>query len=228
MFIIVACGCGIREEIKHTRYKVDHIEQKVCHLDTLFVSTSNKETELILETRAEQIARLERIEDRLQILESRLTDNETQIAKLSKKLGIATKPVVAESLIPESTIVAHYKIYDTAHLDMTRGDYELAITGFKKYLELFPDSDLADNAQYWIGECLYAQSKYEAAILEFEKVEKNYPKGNKVASSIYKTALSYIAIGNRDKGRECLDRLLKEYPNSNEAKLAEERLKTLQ
>ncbi len=81
-------------------------------------------------------------------------------------------------------------IYDDAYLDLNRGNYSLALVGFHDYLKKSPDSELADNAQYWIGECYYAQRDFRKAIEEFSRVEQTYPKGDKVPASLLKVAYS--------------------------------------
>jgi TolA-binding protein len=58
-------------------------------------------------------------------------------------------------------------------------------------LKRFPKSDNADNAQFWIGEIYYRQKWYETAILEYQKVIENYPKGNKVQASLLKQGFAF-------------------------------------
>jgi TolA-binding protein len=80
------------------------------------------------------------------------------------------------SLSPQDT-------YNSAYADYLKGNFELAIDGFKMYRENFPDSPLTDNALYWIGECYYSQRKFEEAVDQFNDLIMNYPQGDKVAAA---------------------------------------------
>jgi TolA-binding protein len=62
------------------------------------------------------------------------------------------------------------QMYQSAYLDYTKGNYDLAVSGFREYLKSFPDAEFAGNAQYWVGESLYSLGKYDEAVVEFEKV----------------------------------------------------------
>ena len=117
------------------------------------------------------------------------------------------------------------KLYDAAYLDLTKGNYQLAISGFSQYLQHFPDTPLSDNALYWIGESYYAQAQYDKAVIEFQKLLKDYPTGDKVPAALYKIGLSYLELRDRKLGNQFLKRVVDEFPRSPEAKLAKEKLK---
>jgi tol-pal system protein YbgF len=95
------------------------------------------------------------------------------------------------------------------------------------FLEKFSDSDRADNARFWIGEIYFAEQWYERAILEYEKVIKNYPDGNKVAGAYLKQGFSFEKIGENANARLILNELLEKFPDSNEAKIAKKKLANL-
>jgi TolA-binding protein len=78
------------------------------------------------------------------------------------------------------------QLFAAAYADYSRGNFDLAISEFRQYVETYPTSELADNAQYWIGEILYAQRKFAASVVEFEKVGVLNPKGDKTATALYK------------------------------------------
>jgi len=105
------------------------------------------------------------------------------------------------------------------------GRYDEAIAGFKKFLTLYPSSDLADNAYFWIGECHRASEKYEEAILAYQKVINDYPKANKVPSAMLHQALAFEKIDDKTTAQLVYKKLVKEYPKSKEAEIARKRLK---
>jgi tol-pal system protein YbgF len=119
-------------------------------------------------------------------------------------------------------------LYDNAYLDLNRGDYALALVGFRDFLSRDPQSDLADNAQYWIAECFYAQRDFPRAIEEFARVEQSYPQGDKVPAAILKTAYALLQIDDRDSARSVLEDLINRFPTSNEAAQARTKLQSLE
>jgi tol-pal system protein YbgF len=119
-------------------------------------------------------------------------------------------------------------IYDAAYLDLNRGNYSLALIGFRDFLSKDPESELADNAQYWIGECYYAQRDFNTAISEFSKVEETYPKGDKVPAAMLKIAYSHLQLDDRAGARATLRDLIHRFPKSDEATQARSKLPSLE
>jgi TolA-binding protein len=131
--------------------------------------------------------------------------------------------------------------YQAAYLDFSRGRYPIAIAGFREFLRRFPDSPLADSAQYGIGESYYsmataaqaegqadkATKALEQAVQEFRKVTAIYPRGAKVPTALYKEALALAELKQTGLARARLQYLLDHFPQSEEAPLAKERLAAL-
>ena len=105
------------------------------------------------------------------------------------------------------------------------GRYDEAGAGFKKFLTLYPSSDLADNAYFWIGECHRASEEYEQAILAYQKVINDYPNGNKVPSAMLHQALAFEKIDDKTTAQLVYKKLVKQYPKSKEAGIARKRLR---
>ena len=119
------------------------------------------------------------------------------------------------------------ELYESSKKKIGDVDYEGARSGFEKLIATYPKSSFADNAQYWIGECYYREKSYEKAIVEYQKVIEEYPSGNKVPSAMLMQGISYIKIGKTDSARQLFDQLISEYPQTDEAKNAGKRLKSL-
>jgi tol-pal system protein YbgF len=107
------------------------------------------------------------------------------------------------------------------------GKHEEAIAGFRGFLRTQPKSDLAENAQFWIGESHFALRQYEQAILAYQEVIKNFPKGNKVANATLRQGMAFLEIDDKTSARLLLDKVVKNYPNTSEAKIAQQKLSTL-
>ena len=120
------------------------------------------------------------------------------------------------------------EVYKAALNDYTKGNYDLAINGFKTYLQLFPKTSLVGNAQYWLGESYYSQGKYPEAIREFEVVVKNHADSNKVPSAMLKQGYAYLELKETARGTAVLRELMNRFKNSREARLAQERLRQVQ
>lgn len=132
-------------------------------------------------------------------------------------------------------------VYQTAYIDFSKGNYPLAIAGFRELLRRFPDSELANNAQYWIGEAYFSLARsyatqaqadkatgaLEQAVQEFRKVMVNYPRGGKVSTALYKEALALFELKQPSLAEARLRYLLEHFPQSEEAPLARDRLAAL-
>jgi len=119
------------------------------------------------------------------------------------------------------------QMYQAAYRDYQRGNYDLSIAGFREFIAKNPNSDLADNAAYWVGESLFSQKKYREAIEQFDSVVTSYPKSDKVPGALLKKGYSYISLGEKAQGVVQLQYVVHEHPNTQEASLARQRLKQL-
>jgi tol-pal system protein YbgF len=142
---------------------------------------------------------------------------------------------------PPSTAASAEAAYQAAYLDFSKGNFALAIPAFREFVRRFPDSPLADSAQYAIGESHFsmaraastagqpdkAKEELEQAVQEFRKVIVNYPRGSKVPTALYKEALALAELKQTALAQARLEYLLQHFPQSEEAPLAKERLAAL-
>jgi len=116
------------------------------------------------------------------------------------------------------------QLYNTGMEYMKAGKREEAEKAFADFILKFPQSDLADNAQYWIGECFYSQKKFQEAKEGFNAVVEHFPFGNKVPDALYKEALCAGELGGKEERKTLLKQLVENYPYSEAAGKAEELL----
>ncbi len=116
-------------------------------------------------------------------------------------------------------------LYQSAYDHFEGGDFGQSILEFEEFVANYGDTDLADNAQYWIGECYYAQKDYRQAIREFDKVERNFSHGNKVPAAKIKKGYAYREMRNPSEARRELREVVERYPATDEALLAAQKLK---
>ena len=106
--------------------------------------------------------------------------------------------------------------------------YDLAVKAFRQFLVEFPDSELADNAQYWLAESYYADDKFEQALADFEVVINNYPRSRKVPDALLKMGYCNYNLKRWDAARVTLTRVQDDYPETTAARLAGEYLKRME
>lgn len=100
---------------------------------------------------------------------------------------------------------------------MGRNEYRQAQAAFADFIVQFPESDLADNAQYWIGECFYSEKNFKDARDAFQAVSDHFPFGNKVPDALYKQGLCERQLGQDDQAKATLKKLAEEFPGSEAA-----------
>ena len=174
----------------------------------------------------------EGVVDRLGVLETDIRRNSERIERMEQYLNLKVPeeaapptPTAGAPPAPEPEKPSEEDLYNAAKEAFSQADYEGARRGFQLFIDTYPTSKNADNAQFWIGETYYKEKWYEKAILEYQKVIENYPKGNKVRASLLKQGFSFYNIGDKANARLIFKELIGRYPKSNEAALAEKKLK---
>ena len=128
---------------------------------------------------------------------------------------------------PAVTVPPDQKLYELSLSLYREEKFDEAINGFKNFLSKYPKSDLADNAQFWIGECYMSLGQFEQAILAYQDVMKKYGKGNKIPASMLRQAIAFYEIKDKTSAKLLLNKLIKQYPKSKEAEIAKKKLETI-
>jgi len=129
-------------------------------------------------------------------------------------------PILSPSLSPQ-------EVYNMAYSDYLKGNFQLAIEGFTLYRDQFPESPLADNALYWIGECHFSQKEFEKAIDQFNTLILNYPRGDKIPAAYLKKGISLMELGKKEEALIVFKLLISKYPLEEETKIAQQKIKEL-
>lgn len=117
--------------------------------------------------------------------------------------------------------------YAAAYQTFKSGNYTKAREAFQGFLAAHPSGEYADNAQFWIGECYFFEKQYEKAILEYEKVTKKFPSSNKVPYALLKQGISFQNLGDKASAKLLLQQVIKDYPNTSQARIARSKLQEL-
>ncbi len=232
--VILFNGCGIHREYVRRGEVLDTIAVRLYRLE----KRQARQEEEIVRVRADGLNAIEKIEGQMSAVDAELADLAERIERIGRRVGawrgeITTGvPVAGETVVvvPDTSAagIDADQLYNTAYIDFTKGEYQMAIIGFRRFIQLFPASEMADNALYWVGECFYSLNQLDSAEVEFKQVKNRYPDGNKVPAAIYKLGLIYQLQGRKSAAQEKFDEVVQNYPSSPEAKLAQERLKTEQ
>lgn len=110
--------------------------------------------------------------------------------------------------------------YKTA-LNTTRsGRYNEGIAQFQTFLQQYPQGRYAANAEYWIGESLYAQGKYKEALNQFQKVNTSYSTHHKNADALLKAGMCLTKLGDKEGASQKYKTLINDFPRSEAANIA--------
>jgi len=207
----------------------------------LFIGHAEENVNLVKRTVKRNTTEQDEMKKKLSTLLARFKKLEASVQHLNNSLdlesgspearkGAATPTRKKEAYKPSLPVVGKepvspdkrlYALTLKLHRD---GKYEEAIEGFKNFIEKFPKSDLADNAQFWTAKSYMALKQHEQAILAYQDVIKKYPKGNKVIDAILFQAQAFYEINDKATSKILLKKIIKKYPNSREAKIAKKRL----
>jgi tol-pal system protein YbgF len=131
-----------------------------------------------------------------------------------------TTPAAAPSPTEEAERVAYQAAFDT----LKEGRYKEAKVELRAFLDKYPNSSYAGNAQYWLGEAHYVTRNFEQGIVEFETVLRTYPDSNKVPDAMLKLGYTFYELKQYPQSKAILQDLSERFPNETAARLAGKRL----
>jgi tol-pal system protein YbgF len=149
------------------------------------------------------------MEERLKKLESDLAVTNEKLSSIVKSLEA---PPTAENL------------YKQAQDAIKAGEPGKAREILSKFNETYPEHKLSPNVRYWIGETWYMEKNYEQAVLEFQRVIKEYPGKEKVSAAMLKQAMAFKEMGDLKSAKFVLKELIEKFPLSEEIPAAKEHL----
>lgn len=170
---------------------------------------------------AQKVSALEgqvrRLEVRLQTQQEMISRQSTHPTEMVTGGGQKAEPGALLSG-PESTATTSATatdIYLKAFSDYASGRFSEAITGFRRFLERYPDNDFSGNAQFWLGECYYSQRLLSHSLTEFSLVVERYPDASKAPDALLKMAGIYAELNQPENRRRTEELLLQLYPQSD-------------
>jgi len=197
----------LREQEKNVGRPVATIGSKVDQATT--------ELQAVKENLAELTVRFGRLEQQM-----------VDTANAVKTLQAPPPPPGSGTQSPAGEVSAE-TLYQNALRDKQGGNLDLALKEFNEYLEAFGSTELAPNAQYYIGEIHYLRDNFAEAVTAFDLVLEKYQENAKTPDAHYMKGMALIRMGQRNNGRDEFYTLIRRFPNNPLAAKAKDTLKGL-
>ena len=181
-------------------------------------------------------SKVDQLSGQIQALNDTMDELKSRLAKVSKQLEDmqaaqqnlgaqqaqqqAQQQAIAQAPPPDV-------LYNNALRDYNGAKNDLALQEFSDYIKFYPNTDLAGNCYFYLGEIQFRQGNYQQAAQSYDQVLQSFPGGNKAASAQLKKGFALIELGKQDDGVSELRHLIQRYPHSPEALQARDRLKKL-
>jgi tol-pal system protein YbgF len=163
-------------------------------------------------------------------LDQRLKNLETRSSAASATAAAgasATAPAVSNAPDTSNAGVEDKASYQAAFTLLKDGQYDRAIAAFQKFLAAYPDSSLADNAQYWLGEAFYVNKAYPEAQAAFQRVIDKYPQSRKISDALLKIGFCRYEMKQWDSARQVLGQVVARFSDTPAGRLAQQRLEKM-
>jgi len=206
----------------------DAVNKVVTALGTLQVTLQKQQTDAG--------GRIDQVSGQIQALNDTMDELKVRLAKVTKQLEdmqAAQQSIQAQQAQQQAQQQAAAAapppdvLYNNALRDYNGGKDDLATQEFSDYLKFYPNTDIAGNCYFYLGEIQFRQGNYQAATQSYDQVLQNFPSGNKAASAQLKKGLALIELGKQDDGVTELKHLIQRYPHAPEALQARDKLRKL-
>ena len=253
-FVLLAALCALafpsvaradKKEFLALTQQIATLQGQVAEADQARLD-AQKDLKKIMDILVEQSALLKKLQQDMRVQDERamvaIKDQQERLSEISDRLRASTAAGMSQppaggglpaasgaaganqSATPSGPAIPPRDLYQQAYSDFARKNYDLSVQGFQEYLRLYRDTDLADNAQYWIGECLQAQGKYEDAVTAFNALLRDFVDSDKIPDARYKKGVALEALGRKSQAVLEYRFVVERFPNSQAARLARERL----
>src|SRR5271169_4098404 len=181
-------------------------------------------------------SKIDQVSGQIQALNDTMDELKMRLAKVSKQLEdmqAAQQSLGAQQAQQQAQQQAIAQapppdvLYNNGLRDYNGGKNDLALQEFSDYIKFYPNTDLAGNCYFYLGEIQFRQGNYQQAAQSYDQVLQNFPTGNKTASAQLKKGFALIEVGKQDDGVSELRHLIQRYPHSPEALQARDRLRKL-
>ena len=179
-------------------------------------------------------SKADQLSGQIQALNDTMDEIKVRLAKVTKQLEdmqAAQQSIAAQQATQQAqqqqlaSAPPPDVLYNNGIRDYNGGKNDLATQEFSDYLKFYPNTDLAGNCYFYLGEIEFKQANYQQAVQSYDQVLQNFPSGNKAASAELKKGFALLELGKQDDGVNELRHLIQRYPHSPEALQARDRLR---
>jgi tol-pal system protein YbgF len=227
------------KEIERLLIQVANLQLQVADLHRL-VGENAKEIKRLADNVGEQNAALRKTlqdqklhEEALQATLKEMTErlSEVTTAAASPSTTSAAPPTAGgdpaaagATPLPGPNAPPAMDLLSQAYADCRRGNYDLGVQGLREFLRIYPNTDRSDNAQYWIGECLFGKESFAEAVGAWDVLLRDFPSSDKIADARVKKGMALERLGQKKEAMILYRYVLEHYPNSEAAKVAKNKL----
>jgi tol-pal system protein YbgF len=236
LLALVLAGCSLtRSEEDPVQVRLNDLDARLAKLERIMSNQSLLDMAQHLDavqtdvrTLRGQLDELQNGSDAMRKQQRDLyTDLDRRLAERGPGAATAGQPGASATAPAGSAAGSDQAAYVQAFEALKNGNYGASIAGFKQYLANYPTGNLADNAQYWLGETYYVTRDYDNAAVAFRAVGERWPNSRKAPDALLKLGFTQYELKQSAEARATLTQVTKRFPDSEAAKLAAERLKRL-
>jgi tol-pal system protein YbgF len=235
--LLLAAGCATTPDKDPVQEKLEELDGRMARMAANQVDMSQRldDSQNTLRELRGRIDELEHANEALSKqqrdlygdLDKRLNGGAAPGAAAGAAPGAAAGTNAAEGAAGAGPSSTEQAVYNQAFDALKAGSYSTAITGFKDFLGTYPQSPIADNAQYWLGEAYYVNHDYDSAAGAFRTVLKKWPDSRKAPDALLKLGYTQFEQKQLPAARTTLQEVTQKYPGTDSAKLAADRLRRI-
>ncbi len=254
-FVLGVSGCASRDDVSTLQRDMEEVKNRIYQMEKDMggirveakegadntVKGFQKEIENLRKTVADIQAAQDMTRVDLQSLAGRIDDAKQSGVKPSEELALLKEDTDRRLLALEGKVAGQDKapaeakskeatpetMYQGGMDAFKSGEMKKARDILNKFIGLYPKHELTSNAHYWVGETYYNEKNLEQAILEYQEVIKNFPGKEKAPAAMLKQGMAFKGLGDDKSARYIYKKLVEDYPRSEEARKAKEKLKGL-
>lgn len=253
IFLLLACSplfAGTKEQLIQLQTQMQALQDQMARMQQSFdermgvtrnlieqsTDNINKMTAAVqslqqatAQQNQDNAAKIDTVSTQIQALNDSIDELKTRMAAVTKQLDAMAN---ASTNLPAGQAAQNQApppqtLYDNALSDYNSAKYQLAMGEFQDYLKFYGTTDLAGNAQFYIGDINYRQGNFDQAVKAFDAVLQNFPGGNKAPAAQLKKGQALIQMGDKAGAANEFKALINRYPKTPEAAQAREQLRHL-
>jgi tol-pal system protein YbgF len=232
---LFAVGCVTPPEEDPVQIKLKELDGRVARIERVVSNQSlldlaQRVDSLQAENRSLR-GRLEELENNSEALRKQQRDLYSDLDRRVGQIGSVAGAAGSVGGVPgapgSAGVSGDQAAYNQAFDQLKTANYPGAITSFRQFLTTYPQSPLAENAQYWLGEAYYVTKDYPNAAFSFRTVVDQWPNSRKAPDALVKLGFAQFEMKRFGEARTTLSDVTRRFPDSEAARLAAERLRRI-